>query len=116
MWLQLNVPNLVDDHYLLQDPTYDNTSMFYGLPQYHQYHPTNYYVPYVAFQAKPPSQLPSSSSHGVSSDHFWITHGELIKEKHIRNTHESSVLSTFGGTRNIPRAVIPPPHLPNRFI
>ncbi|CAN6820303.1 hypothetical protein Bca4012_008170 [Brassica carinata] len=75
MWLQLNVPNLVDDHYLLQDPTYDNTSMFYGLPQYHQYHPTNYYVPYVAFQAKPPSQLPSSSSHGVSSDHFWITHG-----------------------------------------
>ncbi|KAG2292168.1 hypothetical protein Bca52824_038837 [Brassica carinata] len=102
MWLQLNVPNLVDDHYLLQDPTYDNTSMFYGLPQYHQHHPTNYYVPYVAFQAKPPSQLPSSSSHGVSSDHFWITHGELIKEKHIRNTHESSVLRNYAGHHPFP--------------
>ncbi|KAL0715449.1 hypothetical protein Bca4012_064771 [Brassica carinata] len=69
-------------------PTYDNSAMFYGLPQYHHHHPSNYYVPYVAFQAQPPSQLPSSSSHGVSSDR----------------------------DENIPGVVLPSPHLPNIFI
>lgn len=141
-----NVPNL--EAHSLQDPTYDNSAMFYGLPQYHHHQqqqraPTNFYVPYVAFQA-PPSQLPSSSSHGVvgvSSDHEYERNAHFMD--HTRGTYKRKnaegipgnpqYLSTlaapfntpetvapFGGARNRPGAVtmnpVLPPHAPNSFI
>uniref|UniRef100_A0A1J3FY03 RING-type E3 ubiquitin transferase n=1 Tax=Noccaea caerulescens TaxID=107243 RepID=A0A1J3FY03_NOCCA len=146
-----NVPNLVEAH-SLQDPSYDNSAMFYGLPQYHhqppphhhQRAPTNFYVPYVAFQA-PPSQLPSSSSHGVvgvSSDHEYERNAHFMdhtrgayKRKNAEggipvNPQYLSTLATpfnttetaaapFGGARNRPGAVTMNPvlpHAPNSFV
>ncbi|KAF8052381.1 hypothetical protein N665_1564s0003 [Sinapis alba] len=134
-----NIPAMVPNS--LQD----NSAMFYGLPQYHHHHhhqpaPTNYYPPYVAFQA-PPTQLPSSSSYG---DHEYERNARFMdhtpgayKRKNaegipvnphlaapFNNTPET--LPLFGGARSIPGAVtmnpvLPPPppphhHAPNGFI
>ncbi|KAL1188452.1 putative E3 ubiquitin-protein ligase HIP1 [Cardamine amara subsp. amara] len=139
-----NVHNL--EAHSLQDPTYDHSAMFYGLPQYHHHQqraPTNFYLPYVAFQA-PPGQLPSSSSHGVvgvSSDHEYERNAHFMD--HSRGTYKRKnaevipgnpqYLSTlaapfnapetvapFAGARNRPGAVtvnpVLPPHAPNNFI
>ncbi|KAG2304698.1 hypothetical protein Bca52824_033349 [Brassica carinata] len=118
-----------------------NSAMFYGLPQYHHHHhhqppPTNYYAPYVPFQA------PSSSSHGVSSDHEYERSAHFMDHipgaYKIKNAEGIPVnsLSTlaapfnnppetvppFGGARSRPGAITmnpvlpPPPHAPNGFI
>lgn len=107
-----NVANLEAHHSLLQD----NSAMLYGLPQYHQHHPTNYYV---AFQAQPPSQLPASSSHGVSSDHFMDHTRGTYKRKNAEGIHMNltTLAAPFGSARNIPGDVLPPPlHAPISFI
>ncbi|CAG7867881.1 unnamed protein product [Brassica rapa] len=121
-----NVPNSLQD----------NSAMFYGLPQYHHHHqppPTNYYAPYVAFQA-PPSQLPSSSSHEMNA-HFMDHTPGAYKRKNAEgipvNPHLAApfnnapeTVAPFGGARSRPGALTmnpvlpppPPPHAPNVFI
>ncbi|KAJ0250455.1 hypothetical protein HA466_0137850 [Hirschfeldia incana] len=130
-------PNL--EAHSLQDPTsYDNSAMFYGLPQYHQLHqpapppPPNYYVPYMAFQG------PSSSSQGVvgvSSDHEYERNAHFMdhtrgayKRKNAEgiipmnhpqslstlaapfNNNTPEVIAPFGGPRSRPGAAVPMNH------
>ncbi|CAH8283794.1 unnamed protein product [Eruca vesicaria subsp. sativa] len=119
-----NIPAMVPNS--LQD----NSAMFYGLPQYHYHHqpaPTNYYAPpYVAFQAQPPSQLPSSSSHG---DHDFERNARFMDHTpgayKRKNAEGPQYLSTLAAPfNNSPGAVTmnpvipppPPPHAPNSFV
>ncbi|CAN8288136.1 unnamed protein product [Cochlearia groenlandica] len=118
-----NIPNL--ESHSLQDPTYDNSAMFYGLPQYHHHQqqhqpaPTNFYVPYVAYQP-PPSQLPSSSIHG--SDHFMDHTRGAYKRKNAEGLNPQYLAAPF----HIPETVSPygavtmnqvrPPHCQNSFV
>ncbi|EOA38888.1 hypothetical protein CARUB_v10011258mg [Capsella rubella] len=114
-----NVPNL--EAHSLQDPTYDNSAMFYGLPQYHHHPhqrvPANFYVPYVAFQA-PPGQLPSSSSHGVvgvSPDHEYERNAHFMdnsrgtyKRKNAEGVPgQPQYLSTLAAPFNAPETIPP---------
>ncbi|KAJ0242316.1 hypothetical protein HA466_0207970 [Hirschfeldia incana] len=115
----------------------DNSALFYGLPQYNHHHqpaPTNYYAPYVAFQA-PQSQLPSSSSHERNA-HFMDHTPGAYKRKNAEgiplNPHLAApfnytpeTVAPFGGARTRPGTVTmnpvlphppPPPHAPNGFI
>ncbi|CAH8357152.1 unnamed protein product [Eruca vesicaria subsp. sativa] len=145
-----NLPAVAASFPNLEAPTsYDSSAMFYGLPQYHHPHqlhqpappPTNYYVPYPAFQG-PPSQLPSSSTHGVSSDHDYDRNAHFMdhtrgayKRKNADGLHMNpqylstlaapfnntpETIAPFGAPRSRPGAVsmnpaLPPPHAPNSF-
>ena len=132
-----NIPAMVPNS--LQD----NSAVFYGLPQFHHHHhqpaPINYHAPYVPFQA-PPTQVPSSSSHG---DHEYERNARFMdhtpgayKRKNAEGipvnplstlaapfNNIPETLPPFGGARSRPGPVTmnpvlppPPPHAPNGFI